>query len=281
MILVTGATGNVGAQVVRAVAATGAPVRALSRAGSPEGLPPGAQAAAGDLNRPESVRSALTGVDALFLLPGYGGQRQILADAREAGVRRVVLLSSGSIPGGERTNAVTGYMMESEDAARDSGLAWTFLRPCAFMSNTLEWADQLRKGDVVRAAFPEVRAAVLDPYDIGEVAARVLLAPPGPYDGRALALSGPVALTPADRVRILAEVLGRPLRFEGLTNEEARADFAARMPEAYVDAFFRFYVDGTLDESPVRDTVEKVTGRAPRTFEQWAQEHVHAFDPAA
>ncbi|GAA2303092.1 NAD(P)H-binding protein [Streptomyces kunmingensis] len=278
MILVTGATGNVGSQVVRAVAAAGAPVRALSRTGRAEGLPPGVDAAAGDLGRPKTLRPALAGVEALFLLPGYSGQRQVLADAREAGVRRVVLLSSASVPGGEESNAVTRYMMESEDAARESGLAWTFLRPCAFASNTLEWADQLKKGDVVRAAFPGVRAAVLDPYDIGEVAARVLLAPPGPYDGRALALSGPEAQTPADRVRVLGEVLGRPLRFEGLTDEEARADFSARMPEAYVDAFFRYYVDGTLDESPVRDTVERVTGRAPRTFAQWAREHAGAFD---
>ncbi|MEV5608641.1 NmrA family NAD(P)-binding protein [Streptomyces sp. NPDC052225] len=277
MILVTGATGNVGREVVRAVAAAGAPVRALSRSGAADGLPPGAEAAAGDLNRADSVRAALSGVQALFLLPGYGAQREILAAARAAGARRVVLLSSSSIPGGEESNAVTRYMMEAEAAARESGLAWTFLRPCAFMSNTLEWADQLRKGDVVRAAFPGVRAAVLDPYDIGEVAARVLLAEGTGYDGQALALSGPEALTPADRVRILGEVLGRPLRFEGLSDEEARADFSARMPQPYVEAFFRFYVDGTLDESPVRDTVEKVTGRAPRTFSQWAVEHAGAF----
>ncbi|MFI6876743.1 NAD(P)H-binding protein [Streptomyces sp. NPDC050400] len=277
MILVTGATGNVGAQVVRAVAAAGAPVRALSRSGTADGLPPGAEAAAGDLERPETVRPALSGVTALFLLPGYTGQRQILADARAAGVERAVLLSSSSVPGGEESNAVTRYMMEAEAAVRDSGLAWTFLRPCAFMSNALEWADQLTKGDVVRAAFPDVRAAVLDPYDIGEVAARVLLAESGRYDGEALALSGPEALTAGERVRMLGEAIGRSLRFEGLTDEEARADFSARMPEAYVRAFFRFYVDGTLDESPVRDTVEKVTGRGPRTFSEWAVAHAAAF----
>ncbi|MBO1331028.1 NmrA family NAD(P)-binding protein [Streptomyces sp. VRA16 Mangrove soil] len=275
MILVTGATGNAGSQVVRALAATGTPVRALSRSGAAGALPPGAESVAGDLGRPETVRPALDGVHGLFLLPGYAGQEQILADARAAGVRQVVLLSSSSVPGGEESNAVTGYMMEAEAAVRASGLAWTFLRPCAFMSNSLEWADQLRKGDVVRAAFPAVRAAVLDPYDIGEVAARVLRS--DAYDGRSLALSGPEALTPADRVRILGEALGRPLRFEGLSDEEARADFSARMPQPYVDAFFRFYVDGTLDESPVLDTVERVTGRPPRTFAQWAREHAASF----
>ncbi|MYT74368.1 MULTISPECIES: NAD(P)H-binding protein [unclassified Streptomyces] len=275
MILVTGATGNVGSQVARAVAATGTPVRALSRSGATEGLPPGVEAVAGDLNRFETVRPALSGVTGVFLLPGYAGQRQILADARVAGVRRVVLLSSSSVPGGEESNAVTRYMMEAEAAVRASGIAWTFLRPCAFMSNAFEWVEQLRKGDLVRAAFPSVRAAVVDPYDIGEVAARVLVS--GGYDGRALALSGPEALTPGERVRVLGEVLGRALRFEGLSEEEARADLSARMPAAFVDAFFRFYGEGTLDESPVRDTVEKVTGRAPRAFSEWGAEHAGVF----
>lgn len=89
MFLVTGATGNVGAELVRALAESGERVRALSRAGRGEGLPAGVTAVAGDLDRPESVRPALDGVRELFLMPGYGGQRQVLADARDAGVERV------------------------------------------------------------------------------------------------------------------------------------------------------------------------------------------------
>ena len=83
-------------------------------------------------------------------------------------------------------------------------------------------------------------------------------------------LSGPQALRPADRVRILGAALGRELRFEAQSDAEARAQMSAQMPAEYVDAFFDFYVDGALDESQVQPTVQEVLGREPRSFEQWA-----------
>ncbi|WP_231905595.1 NAD(P)H-binding protein [Streptomyces davaonensis] len=271
----TGATGNVGGELVRGLASTGEPVRALNRSGSPEGLPPGVEARAADLNEPDTVRGALDGVEALFLMPGYGGQRQILKDARAAGVRRVVLLSSPSVRTGDRGNAVAGYLIEAEEAVRESGLDWTFVRPTSFMSNALRMADRIRAGETVRLPFPGVRTADVDPYDIAAVARHALLS--DAYAGRALEVTGPEALLPADRVRILGEVLGRELPAVGLTDEEARAELESELPKPYVDAFFSFYVDGTLDESVVLPTVEEVTGRAPRTFEDWAREHADAF----
>lgn len=173
------------------------------------------------------------------------------------------------------SNAITRYMSLSEQAVRESGLDWTILRPSGFMSNALEWAAQLKKGDVVRAPFPDVRVAVIDPYDIGAVAARALV--DDGHRGQVYRLSGPQALTPADRVRILGEVLGRDLRFEGMTNEEARAEMSASMPAAYVDAFFDFNVGGSLDESAVLPTVAQIAGRPPRTFERWAAAHAGSF----
>ncbi|MFE0326120.1 NAD(P)H-binding protein [Streptomyces sp. NPDC058960] len=275
MILVTGATGNVGAELVRVLAESGQPVRALSRAGRSEGLPPGVTAVAGDLNRPETVREALDGVRAMFLMPGYGGQRQILADARAAGVERVALLSGRSAGTGDTGNAVAGYLIEAETAVRESGLAWTSLRCTSFMSNALQLADQIRKGDTVRVPFPDTYTTDIDPYDIARVAARALLS--DEWAGRALEVTGPEALLPADRVRILGEALGRDLRAVGLTNEEARTELESRMPKPYVDAFFSFFVDGTLDESQVLPTVREVTGREPRTFREWARAHADAF----
>ncbi|NGO12650.1 NAD(P)H-binding protein [Streptomyces sp. HC44] len=279
MILVTGATGNVGAGVVRAVAAAGEPVRALSRAGAADGLPQGAEAVAGDLNHPETVRDALDGVRALFLMPGFEGQRTILADARAAGVERVVMLSgkSAELEGDHADNAVTSYMRAAEDAVRASGLAWTFLRPVSFMANALSLADQIRKGDEVRVPFPGVRTADIDPYDIAQVAARALLSPSSEHEGRAYILTGPQSLLPADRVAVLGEVLGRDLRTVGLTDEEARAALGAAFPAPYAAAFLRFFADGILDESQVVPTVEEVTGRPPRTFREWAREHADAF----
>lgn len=275
VILVTGATGNVGAELVGALAEAGRPVRALSRAGRADGLPSGVEAVTGDLNRPETVRDALDGVTALFLMPGYGGQRQVLADARDAGVERVVLLSGKSAGTGDTANAVAGYLIDAETAVRESGLAWTFLRPTSFMSNALQLADQIRKGDTVRVPFPDVYTTDIDPYDIARAARSALLS--DEFAGRTLELTGPEALLPADRVRVLGEVLGRDLRAVGLTHEETRAELEARMPTPYVDAFFAFFVDGTLDESVVLPTVREVTGRAPRAFADWARAHADAF----
>ncbi|MFI7229313.1 NAD(P)H-binding protein [Nonomuraea angiospora] len=275
MILVTGATGNVGSELVAALASAGRPVRALVRDPHRATLPAGAEPVTGDLNRPESLAGALDGAQGLFLMPGYADMPGLLALARDAGVRHVVLLSGGSAALEDLGNAVSRYMTLSERAVRESGLAWTFLRPRSFMSNALRWLPQLEAGDVVRVPFAGVPVAAVDPYDIAAVAARALLS--GEHEGLIHELTGSRALLPADQVAVLARVLGRDLRCEGLTNSQARAEMEAGMPVEYVDAFFQFFVDGTLDETTVHPTVENVLGRPPRTFEQWAQDHADAF----
>ena len=275
MFLVTGANGNVGAEVVSALVAAAQQVRALVRSKRPSGLPAGVEAVAGDLNRPASLTDALAGVRGLFLLPGYEDMEGIVAQARTAGVDRVVLLSGSSAAGGDTSNAISAYMLRSEGAVRQSGLPFTILRPFGFMSNALRWRDQLRAGDVVVEPFADVAVAVIDPADIGAVAASALLDPA--HEGRSHVLSGPEALTPAERLRILGAALGRALRLEPQSNEDARAQMTSQMPSAYVDAFFDFYVDGSLDESRIEPAVREILGREPRTFEQWAAAHADAF----
>jgi uncharacterized protein YbjT (DUF2867 family) len=275
MILVAGATGNVGGELVRVLAEAGEPVRALTRRPEAAALPADATAVGGDLNDPDSLVPALDGARGMFLLSGYRDLPGLLDRADRVGLRQVVLLSGSSVRARDLDNAISRYMVDSEAAVRDSGLAWTILRPVSFMSNTLQWADQLSEGDVVRAPFPRVRVATVDPHDIATVAGEALLS--GGHDGRVYAVTGPESLLPADRVRILAEVLGRDLTFVGQSNDEARIEMAAAMPEQYVDAFFRFFADGTLDESAVLPTVAEVTGRPPRTFRQWAVAHAAAF----
>jgi uncharacterized protein YbjT (DUF2867 family) len=276
MILVTGATGNVGVELVRALAGAGEQVRALVRRDADRAtLPAGVDGFVGDLNRPESLAGAVDGVSAIHLLSGYEGMERLLADARRARVERVVLQSSSAVPSGDMSNAVARYHILSERTVRDSGLAWTFLQPNSFMSNTLQWIPQLRAGDVVRAPFSNVPVATIDPSDVAAVSATALTS--SDHEGRSYRLSGPDSLLPADRVRVLGEVLGRELRFEGQSDVEAREEMLASMPAAYVDAFFSFFADGKLDESEVRDTVERVTGRRPRSFERWARLHADAF----
>lgn len=271
-ILITGSTGNVGGEVVDAVLRAGAEVRALVRAVDPARE---VDQVVGDLNDPASLAAALKGVDGVFLLPGYQDMPGILAEVRQAGVERVVLLSGRAATATDLDNAISQYMAASESAVRESGAAWTVLRPAAFMANALRWLPQLRAGDVVRDAFGDVPVASIDPYDIGEVAARALLEPG--HEGQAYLLSGPEQLLPADRLAVLADVLGRDLRFEAQGDEEARAEMEAAMPAAYVKAFFDFYRRGTIDEERIYPTVFEVTGRQPRTFRQWAEQHASAF----
>jgi uncharacterized protein YbjT (DUF2867 family) len=97
------------------------------------------------------------------------------------------------------------------------------------------------------------------------------------HEGRTYRLSGPEALRPAEQVAILAETTGRDLRFEAQSDEEARAEMEAAMPKKYVDAFFSFFVDGTVDETTVLPTVKEILGREPGTFEQWASAHAKEF----
>jgi uncharacterized protein YbjT (DUF2867 family) len=158
---------------------------------------------------------------------------------------------------------------------RASGLGWTFLQPRTFMTNTLRWTEQLRQGDVVRAAFGDVPVATIDPRDVGAVAALALRS--GEHEGETYALTGPESLLPGDRVRVLGEVLGRALRFEAMSDDEAREAMGQAMPPEYVDAFMRFFALGELDESAVLPTVQDLLGRPPRTFRAWAQEHATAF----
>jgi uncharacterized protein YbjT (DUF2867 family) len=272
--LVTGSTGNAGSEVVRALADAGENARALVRSADRAGdVPAGAEPVVGDLNRPDTL--PLDGVTAVFLLSGYRDLPVALAEMRRAGVERVVLLSSSAVPDGDTGNAVARYHIESEQAVRESGLAWTMLQPNSFMTNTLQWIPQLRDGDLIRAPFADVAIATIDPADIGAVAAKALTS--DELEGRSLRLSGPKALYPADRTRILGSVLDRELRFEAQSNEVARREMSAAMPAEYVDAFFSFFVDGTVDETTVLPTVGEVLGREPGSFEQWAQAHAAAF----
>jgi uncharacterized protein YbjT (DUF2867 family) len=128
----------------------------------------------------------------------------------------------------------------------------------------------------VRAPWPDISIAAIDPADIAAVAATVLTEPG--HEGAAHTLSGPEPLTPGDQIETLAGVLARPLRYEPLSDEQARVQMAADTPAPFIDAFFRFYSDGEFDDSPVLDTVQQTTGHPARRFEQWARAHAHAFD---
>lgn len=280
MIVVTGATGNVGIEVVTVLARSGLPARAVvrNRATVAERMPAGVEVVQGDLELPESLTPALRGADAVFLLGGFSDMPGLLARVADAGVGHVVLLTSRCVIGGQPDNAITRMWLDSEAAVRASGVPWTFLHPSSYMSNALRWLPQLREGDVVRQPWGDVAVAAIDPADIAAVAATVL-ADPLAHAGRAHELSGPEPLTPGEQVAVLAQALGRPLRYEAVPDEQARAEMAGTTPPPFIDAFFRFYSEGEFDDARVVGTVQELTGRAPRRFADWARDHVDAFTP--
>ena len=270
-ILITGASGNAGGAVVQSLAEQGISGRALIR--SAHDLPRGIEPVYGDLNRPETFVDALPGVTGIFLMSGYDRLDDLLKNAVQAGVRKVVVLSSSSLDG-ELTNAVAAYHHATEEAVRASGLEWTFLRPNSFMSNTLRWSDQLATGDEVRVQFPDVPVSTIHPRDIADVAVRALQ---GSNDNEVLRLTGPVALTPVEQVAILAEALARPLTAYPMTRTETHEALHASMPAPYADAIESFFADGTIDETTVTNTVPEVTGHPARTLQTWTQENAALF----
>lgn len=184
---------------------------------------PAVDVVAGEYADRDSLDRALKGVRAAFLVTGSIGERddvRFVEAARAAGVRHLVKLSALAVTDPAADDLITARQRENETAVRESGLAWTLLRPRAFMTNTLSWARSVREDGVVRALYGDAPNATVDPRDIAEVAA-LALTEPGAHEGRAYALSGPAAVTAAEQTALLGAALGRPLRFEELGPERA------------------------------------------------------------
>jgi uncharacterized protein YbjT (DUF2867 family) len=274
-ILVTGATGNVGRLVVNHLLDTGAEIRALTNNREKAALPAGVEVAEGYIGRPESIRPALAGVDRMYLAPLPNTAREAVAMAREAGVRRIVSLTSCGADDEAQGDPETWHYYAVERAVEDAGVAeWTHLRAGEFMNNMLDWADMVRAGEV-RAAYGRASFAPIDLVDIAAVAARALLE--DGYQGAKPVLTGPESLSKLDRVRIIGEVLGIDVRFTELDRDTAREEMLAR---GYGDAT-DWLLDGDAmaldypqEPSPA---VEEITGRPARTFAEWVAANADAF----
>lgn len=276
MIVVTGATGNVGRPLVRALVDAGEQVTAVSRRISARDVPAGTGTRhhQADLTQPERLAPALDGAKALFLLTSgdfmaAGGDLDAVLDAvRGSGVRRVVLLSSQGVGTGDHPPFL-------EDAVKASGLEWTMLRAGGFHSNTLQWADMVRARREVAAPFGDVALPTVDPADIAEVAA-VALREPGHY-GEVYELTGPAPVSPRQQTAAIEDALGEAVRFVELTRAQAREHMLGFMPEPVVESTL-----GMLGAPPaalqrVSPHAEQVLGRPARSFAEWAGRNVGAF----
>ena len=272
MIVVTGATGNVGRTLVGLLAAAGEQVRAVSRRTPDAALPDGVVHHAADLEDPAGLAAALDGADALFLLVAGPDPQAAVGVAKAAGVKRIVLLSSQGA--GTRPEAYS-HPAAFEAAVRESGLDWTILRPTGFASNAYQWAESVRGQRTVVAPFADVALPTVDPADLAAVAAAVLREEG--HAGQVYTLTGPAAVSPRDQAEALAAVLGEPVAVVDLAPEAARATMLTFMPEPVVEATLGILGTPTAEEQAVSPDVEKVLGRAPGSFADWAARNAPAF----
>ncbi len=275
-VLVTGATGNVGGQLVRQLLETGVTPRALTRGTT--GFPDGVEVVRGDQFTPDTVRAASDGVDAVFLVwPSTDTEvAEQVVGAIAANAPRIVFLSSGAVDDdvAEQHNFIGRYHSEVEQAIVRSGVRWTFLRPHGFAANTLGWADQVRAGDVVRGAYGQAASTLVHEADIAAVA-RLALTEEG-HDGRKYVLTGPELLTRAEQVHAIGEAIGRPLRWEEVPPEDDLS-FRHLLPESVARSVVAALGALVNRPAPPTSTVQEVTSVPARTFRDWLADHRDDF----
>ncbi len=276
MILVIGATGHVGRQVVAQLTRVGAPVRALVRDPAEAALPAGVEIVRGDLLRPETVEPALRGVDAVFVVWPFRATDAAPAvlDVVARSARHVVYLSSiGAGP--DKTDPIP-FHAEVERLIEASGLDWTFLRASGFATNTLMWAEQIPAGDVVRCPSGAARRSLIDERDIAAVAVAALTRD-GHHGARHL-LTGPQAVSQVEQVQTIGDVLGRRLRYEEISRATAREQLLAAWGDpSFADSALDTWAGFVTEPEPVTSTVESITGAPARTFREWASHHASDF----
>ncbi|WP_410675299.1 NAD(P)H-binding protein [Amycolatopsis sp. cmx-4-68] len=281
MIVLTGATGLIG-RLLAAELAGSHEVRAVTREPRDAGLP-GVEVVGGDPRRPETLGPALRGADALFLHSRAVGEaaHDVVALARDLGVRRVVALAAANVD--DRLDAQPSRFRgdrnkEVDDAAATSGLDWVSLRPSSFASNALTaWGGQIRAGDDVRYVYAGFEESPLDERDLAEALAKALT--DDDLLGRRIDLTGPESLSHEEMVRQIGVALGRPLRFHEVPAEPtARGMVANGLPEPFVTAMMARYAAHRLrPQFPPTPELEKILSRPPRTFAEWAADHVADF----
>jgi uncharacterized protein YbjT (DUF2867 family) len=278
--LITGATGDIGSRVVELLLQRGDRPRVFVRDAAKARARYGDRVDifTGDLADGDSLLPALKGVDSLFLVnsgPEIPTRDGVAAhSAKAATVKHLVKLSSMDA----QQNVGTGaWHAQGEAAIRASVIAFTFVQPSGFMSNALGWAASIKAEGIVRSPTADGKIAFIHPDDISAVATKALVT--DDYRGDSLPITGPEALSYSEMTRKIGAAIGRKLTFQPI-QEKRESEYMTEsgdsmaMVKAHL-SIYRAIRDGRL--ARVTDNVERVLGRKPKTFDQWAQENAEAF----
>lgn len=282
-ILVIGASGQIGREVVAQLSAAGLPVRALSRNPQKAGLPAAVEVVGADLSTPETLDDALDNVGAVFLVwvvPLAPAARAIERIASRA--ERIVFLSAPirtNHPFFQQPNEFRHIYAGVEDLIEKSGAGWTILRPGPFALNCRNWwAPQIRNGDIVRWFHGAAQTAAVHERDIAAVAVHALCEEG--HNGREYVLTGAESLTQREQLAIIGDAVGRTLEFEEVSPDTARAEVIAAWPASVADMLLSAYGAAVGRPALVTSTIEEITGTAPRVFREWALDHAADFAKA-
>lgn len=279
MILITGATGHIGRELIPQLQAMRRSLRVLVRDEKKVAhLDSGIERAVGNLNEPASLRSAMRGVERVFLVTFETQQDlNVIKVAKEAGVRQIVKLST--LEATEHKIKVGKWHYEREELIRASGIGWTFLRPGMFMSNSIEWWAESIKGQN-SVFFPGGKTGKVAPVDPGDVAkvAALALTQPG-HEGKVYELTGAELFTIGEMVQVISQALGKPVKYTDIPPIAAKLFMLKMgMEKTLVNALMEMLVSLRKNEGAIlTETFQQLTGNPPRTFEAWCRENSGAF----
>jgi uncharacterized protein YbjT (DUF2867 family) len=269
-IVVFGGRGSVGRNVVAGLKALDVPVRGTGRAADGE-------LTYADFDKPETLAPALDGAESVFVYAMRSGVDDFVGAAKEAGVRHVVLLSSGAVVmPGLADNPIAIWHKAVEDALEASGIGTTFLRGGFFATNTRwYWQAPIRQEQPVRLAYPQAQMAPVHEKDLADLAVAALVnpasVPPAPH------VVGPESITLRRMVESIASATGRPVAIEEAPPDEVREEMRKHMPEAAVDGMLARWAASAGRPAETTTVVADVLGKPGRTFGVWATDHADDF----